>query len=43
MINDLLQRLTRDPSWNSLAVIVLLTVATALVVISYTAWSTRND
>ena len=43
MIHDLVQHITTDPSWNALTVAVLITVAVALVVISYTAWSTRND
>jgi hypothetical protein len=43
VIRDLVQRITTDPSWNSLAVLCLIAVAVALIVISATAWSNRHD
>lgn len=42
MTVDLLQRLVHDNAWTTLTASVLTCLAVALMVISYTAWSTRT-
>lgn len=37
------RRILADPSWTSVTVLLLVILATALMVISITAWSSRND
>ncbi|MEU4296430.1 hypothetical protein [Kitasatospora aureofaciens] len=43
MIRRLLRHLTSDHAWPELALAVLATTATALIILAVTAWSTRDD
>jgi hypothetical protein len=43
VIRDLIELTSGDQAWTGLAVLVLVAVAAALIVLSYTAWSARND
>ncbi|MCX5209713.1 hypothetical protein OG689_10505 [Kitasatospora sp. NBC_00240] len=43
MIAEAAIRTLLDPSWTLLVIYGLSALAVALMVIAYTAWSTRND
>ncbi|MFG3051808.1 hypothetical protein ACGFZP_12785 [Kitasatospora sp. NPDC048239] len=43
MTHRLVEHITSNQAWTGLAVLVLVAVAVALIVLSYTAWSARND